>query len=67
MLLTHNKAKDKRKLLDLLIELKAKEIEEKEYRNFYGNPQEIQVKVSKTNRKIDNFARRVRRSFPELY
>ena len=61
------RAKEQRKFLNMLIELKSKEIEEKEFHNFFGTPEQISSKKLEVNKKIDRFTQQLKKAFPDAF
>lgn len=66
-LFSTEKLQQQRKLLEELIELKAKEIHDKEFRNIYGNAEQLAITKEKVNKKISNFMRKVYKAFPDCF
>ncbi|UOE78422.1 hypothetical protein IMI45_20200 (plasmid) [Parageobacillus thermoglucosidasius] len=58
---------EQRKLLQTLIELKADQIRESEFKNFFGTVEEVRDKQIEVNIKIKNFEQRVYQSFPWVF
>ncbi|AEH46767.1 hypothetical protein [Parageobacillus thermoglucosidasius] len=58
---------EQRKLLQTLIDLKAAQIQENEFKNFFGTVEEIRIKQIEVDKKIKDFTQRVYRSFPWIF
>ncbi|MED0671736.1 hypothetical protein P4S95_16285 [Aneurinibacillus aneurinilyticus] len=58
--------KAQKKLLQDLIDLKSEQLFNKEFHNFYGTPEEVQVRRVQLNKKISNYRERVKKSFPGI-
>lgn len=57
---------EQRKYLQLLIELKSKEVEEQELQIFWGTPEQISEKKMEINKKINNFINKLSKAFPGI-
>lgn len=55
---------EQQKLLDMLVELKAAEIQADAFRGFYGTPEQINARREEVERKVRSFVKRVTRAFP---
>lgn len=55
---------EQRELLDMLVELKAAEIQADAFRGFYGTPEQINARREEVERKVRSFVKRVTRAFP---
>jgi hypothetical protein len=58
---------EQRKLLQILIDLKADQIRENEFKNFFGTVEEVRAKQIEVDIKIKNFEQRVYQSFPWVF
>ncbi len=66
MFQNEKQVKLQRKLLNELIELKAKDIQDKEFHNLYGTVEELAVKREIVDKKVSAFVDRVRKTFPDV-
>jgi uncharacterized protein YdgA (DUF945 family) len=58
---------EQKKLLQTLIDLKAAQIQESEFKNFFGTVEEVRDKQIEVDQKIKNFTQRVYRTFPGIF
>ncbi|MCK2000523.1 hypothetical protein MZM54_03830 [[Brevibacterium] frigoritolerans] len=54
------------RMLKLLLSLKSKEIEEAEFKYFFGTTEEIRIKRIEVDKKIDHFKMKITNAFPNI-
>ncbi|QOY37660.1 hypothetical protein AWH56_008800 [Anaerobacillus isosaccharinicus] len=57
---------EQERLLNELIKLKREEIQRQEFKNFYGNAEQVFAVQLKVAKKVDQFTFKVQKAFPEL-
>lgn len=63
---TEAQEKEQRKLLNELMDLKASQIQEQMYHNFWGTPEKIRQRQAEVAEKVERFRERVLKAFPHL-